>query len=93
MIEPFTVCSHRTPELFAEYREPEALPPGPAFIQFTEIKVFFFDPTVYETALNAQAAAYNVPKGYLWQPATDHTPAGWVRPRYPDNRTTESGVS
>jgi hypothetical protein len=56
-----------------DLREP-ALPPGPAFIRKPHRL-----PWPYETV--RQWRDENVPLGYRYQSATDHTAAGWVRPR------------
>lgn len=45
-----------------------SLPPGPAFIQW--------DPKVHGNYVMPGS----VPRGYIWQPATEGTAAGWVRP-------------
>ncbi len=85
-----------TPDMFAEYREPgfpqdrldafvdatgwpandrrgdiRLLPSGPAFIMARP-----------DWATNAPVSRKmnQVPDGYIWQPATDWTGAGWVRP-------------
>jgi hypothetical protein len=50
------------------------LPPGPAFIPEPPRRL----PWPYES--RGQWAAENVPDGYTFKPATDHTGAGWVRP-------------
>jgi hypothetical protein len=50
------------------------LPPGPAFIRKPR-KL----PWPYDT--RKQWRTEHVPPGYVWQPATDHTVAVWVRPR------------
>lgn len=55
------------------------LPPGPAFIQATD-EVLYYDPSVH-TPESALRSLHNVPEGYVWQPATDHTGDGWVRPK------------
>lgn len=50
------------------------LPPGPAFIQCR---------TRYVSDLlmrDLYRIADDVPRSYIWIDATDHSPAGWVRP-------------
>jgi hypothetical protein len=53
--------------------KPSKLPPGPAFIRHPRRL-----PWPYES--HGQWALENVPEGYRYQSATDHTAAGWVRP-------------
>jgi hypothetical protein len=48
------------------------LPPGPAFIP---------EPPSRLPWPRADWEAENVPDGYVWQPATNSTGAGWVRPQ------------
>lgn len=50
-----------------------SLPPGPAFIQ--RIRKL---PWPYERL--DEWGAENIPEGYTFQPATDDTAGGWVRP-------------
>ena len=64
-----------TPELFAEYREREReLPPGPAFIP---LEKEWNDPSEPPWWV---VEWHGVPDDYLWQPATEGSGAGWVRP-------------
>ena len=58
------------------------LPPGPAFVLATRLPRGIGDLMRWENWKEQ-----NVPLGYIWRPATDCTPAGWVRPMgNPDNR-------
>ena len=51
------------------------LPPGPAFVLATRLPRGIGDLMRWENWKDR-----NVPLGYIWRPATDCTPAGWVRP-------------
>lgn len=61
-----------TPEMFAEHRE---MPPGPAFIPARH----------YTSRTTDQEREWIRAGRMIWQPATDWTGAGWVRPRGVDN--------
>lgn len=51
--------------------------PGPAFIMVPKAWGNFHSPwLVFDGWIKR-----NVPAGYVFQPATDHTAAGWVRER------------
>ena len=61
------------------------LPPGPAFISAASIGPAWYDGTRPDIEWPGDdedywRMEYNVPRGYMWRPATDCTPAGWVRP-------------
>ena len=52
--------------------------PGPAFIPFR----YFFGWSRYTVGDGVyERLTHEVPEGYLWRAATDHTMAGWVRPQ------------
>lgn len=51
------------------------LPPGPAFVLATRLPRGIGDLMRWENWKEQ-----NVPLGYIFRPATDCTPAGWVRP-------------
>ena len=51
------------------------LPPGPAFVPVARLPRGIGDLMRGKTGKIG-----NVPLGYIWRPATDCTPAGWVRP-------------
>ena len=61
------------------------LPPGPAFISAASIDPAWHDGTRPDIEWPGDdedwwRMEYNVPLGYIFRPATDCTPAGWVRP-------------
>jgi hypothetical protein len=68
-------CSHFPGQTVCDWcRLPPKLPPGPAFIPEPPSRL----PWPYES--RADWEAENVPPGYVFQPATHWTGAGWVRP-------------
>ena len=61
--------------------EVKPLPPGPAFIPYPPHKWHFNEDAVAVQEPTVIRRVKSVPDGYIWQPATDHTMAGWVRPK------------